>query len=84
MRQNLGAVEEEFRCGAVDCFGRADAVSVVLIAVSIAAIGDLPQLTAHPGVAGAVVAEHVAEVTDNAILCSEISPTDNCVVFFYF
>ena len=84
LRQNLAAVEEEFRGGAVDCLAGADTVSVVLVAVSIAAIGDLPQLPAHPGVAGAVVGEHVAEVTDNAILCSEISATDNCVVFFYF
>ena len=84
LRQNLAAVEEEFRGGAVDRFGRSNAIGVVLIAVGVAAVGDFPQLTAHPGVAGAVVAEHVAEVTDNAILCSEISPTDNCVVFFYF
>ena len=84
LRQNLAAVEEEFRCGAVDCFGRADAVGVVLIAVGVAAVGDFPQLTALPGVGGAVVGEHVAEVTDNAILCGEISATDNCVVFFYF
>ena len=84
LRQNLAAVEEEFRGGAVDCLAGADTVSVVLIAVGIAAVGDFPQLPAHPGVAGAVVGEHVAEVTDNAILCGEISPTDNCVVFFYF
>ena len=84
LRQNLTAVEEEFRGGAVHRFGRSDAVSVVLIAVGVAAVGDFPQLPAHPGVAGAVVGEHVAEVTDNAILCGEISATDNCVVFFYF
>ena len=84
LRQNLAAVEEEFRGGAVHCFGCSDAVSVVLIAVGVAAVGDFPQLPAHPGVAGAVIGEHVAEVTDNAILCGEISPTDNCVVFFYF
>ena len=84
LRQDLTAVEEKFRGGAVDCLAGADTVSVVLVAVSIAAAGDLPQLPAHPGVAGAVVGEHVAEVTDNAILCGEISPTDNCVVFFYF
>ena len=84
MRQNLTAVEEEFRGGAVDRFGRSDTVGVVLIAVGIAAVGDFPQLPAHPGVGGAVVGEHVAEVTDNAILCGEISATDNCVVFFYF
>ena len=84
MRQNLAAVKEEFRGGAIHRLAGADAVSVVLIAVGVAAVGDFPQLPAHPGVAGAVVACHVAEVTDNAILCSEISATDNCVVFFYF
>ena len=84
MRQNLAAIEEEFRGGAVDRFAGADAGGVVFVAVSVAAIGDFPQLPAHPGVAGAVVGEHVAEVTNNAILCSEISATDNCVVFFYF
>ena len=84
LRQNLAAIEEEFRGGAVHRFGRSDAVSVVLIAVGVAAVGDFPQLPAHPGVGGAVVGEHVAEVTDNAILCGEITPTDNCVVFFYF
>ena len=84
LRQNLAAVEEEFRGGAVDCLAGADAVGVVLVAVGVAAVGNFPQLPAHPGVAGAVVGEHVAEVTDNAILCGEISPTDNCVVFFYF
>ena len=84
LRQDLAAVEEKFRGGAIDCLAGADTVSVVLIAVGIAAVGDFPQLTAHPDVAGAVVGEHVAEVTDNAILCSEISATDNCVVFFYF
>ena len=60
MRQNLTAVEEEFRGGAVHRFGRSDAVSVVLIVVGVAAVGDFPQLPAHPGVAGAVVAGHVA------------------------
>ena len=84
LRQNLAAVEEEFRGGTVDCLAGADTVGVVLIAVGVAAVGDFPQLPAHPGVGGAVVACHVAEVTDNAILCSEISATDNCVVFFYF
>ena len=84
LRQNLAAVEEEFRGGAVDRFAGADAVGVVFVAVSVAAIGDFPQLPAHPGVGGAVVGQHVAEVTDNAILCGEISATDNCVVFFYF
>ena len=61
LRQNLAAVEEEFRGGAVDCLAGADTVSVVLVAVGIAAIGDLPQLPAHPGVGGAVVACHVAD-----------------------
>ena len=60
LRQNLAAVEEEFRGGAVDRFAGADAVGVVFVAVSVAAIGDFPQLPAHPGVAGAVVAGHVA------------------------
>ena len=60
MRQDLAAVEEEFRGGAVHRFGRSDAVSVVLIVVGVAAVGDFPQLPAHPGVAGAVVAGHVA------------------------
>ena len=61
LSQDLAAVEEEFRGGAVDCLAGADTVSVVLVAVGIAAIGDLPQLPAHPGVAGAVVAGHVAD-----------------------
>ena len=64
LRQNLAAVEEEFRGGAVDCLAGADTVSVVLVAVGIAAIGDLPQLPAHPGVAGAVVAGHVADAEE--------------------
>ena len=61
MRQNLAAVEEEFRGGAIDCLAGADTVGVVLIAVGVAAVGDFPQLPAHPGVAGAVVGEHVAD-----------------------
>ena len=61
LRQNLAAVEEKFRGGAVDRFAGADAVGVVFVAVSVAAIGDFPQLPAHPGVAGAVVGEHVAD-----------------------
>ena len=61
LRQNLAAVEEEFRGGAVHRFGRSDAISVVLIVVGVAAVGDFPQLPAHPGVAGAVVGEHVAD-----------------------
>ena len=44
LRQDLAAVEEEFRCGAVDRFAGADAVGVVFVAVSVAAIGDFPQL----------------------------------------
>ena len=60
LRQNLGAVEEKLRSGAVHCLAGADTVGVVLIAVGVAAAGDLPQLTAHPGVGGAVVAGHVA------------------------
>ena len=60
LRQDLAAVEEKFRGGAVDRFAGADAVGVVFVAVSVAAIGDFPQLPAHPGVAGAVVGEHVA------------------------
>ena len=60
LRQNLAAVEEKFRGGAIDCLAGADTVGVVLIAVGVAAVGDLPQLPAHPGVGGAVVAGHVA------------------------
>ena len=44
MRQNLGAVEEEFRGGAIDCLAGADAVGVVLIAVGVAAVDDPPKL----------------------------------------
>ena len=61
MRQNLAAVKEEFRGGAIHRLAGADAVSVVLIAVGVAAVGDFPQLPAHPGVAGAVVAGHIAD-----------------------
>ena len=61
LRQDLAAVEEKFRGGAVDRFAGADAVGIVFVAVSVAAIGDFPQLPAHPGVAGAVVGEHVAD-----------------------
>ena len=82
--QDLAAVEEKLRLGAVHCLGRADAVGVVLVAIGVAAVSDFPQLPALPAIGGAVVGEHVAEVTDNAILCGEISPADNCVVFFYF
>ena len=61
LRQDLAAVEEKFRGGAVDRFAGADTVGVVLIAVGVAAVGDFPQLPAHPGVGGAVVACHVAD-----------------------
>ena len=61
LRQDLAAVEEKFRGGAIDRFAGADAVGVVFVAVSVAAIGDFPQLPAHPGVGGAVVGEHVAD-----------------------
>ena len=61
LRQDLAAIEEEFRGGTVDCLAGADAVGVVFVAVSVAAIGDFPQLPAHPGVGGAVVGEHVAD-----------------------
>ena len=78
MRQNLAAVEEEFRGGAVDCLAGADTISVVLIAVGIAAVGDLPQLPAHPGVGGAVVAGHVADgiVADRltVVLRQQVAP----------
>ena len=61
LRQDLAAVEEKFRGGAIDRFAGADAVGVVFVAVSVAAIGDFPQLPAHLGVGGAVVGEHVAD-----------------------
>ena len=61
LRQNLAAVEEKFRGGAVDRLAGTDTVGVVLIAVGIAAVGDFPQLPAHPGVGGAVAACHVAD-----------------------
>ena len=47
LRQNLAAVEEKFRGGAVDCLAGADTISVVLIAVGVAAVGDFPQFPAH-------------------------------------
>ena len=59
--QDLAAVEEKLRLGAVHRLGRADAVSVVLVAIGVAAVGDFPQLPALPGVGGAVVACHVAD-----------------------
>ena len=61
LRQNLAAVEEELRGGTVDCLAGTDTVGIVLIAVGIAAVGDFPQLPAHPGVGGAVAACHVAD-----------------------
>ena len=61
MRQDLATVEEEFRGGAVDCLAGADTISVVLIAIRVAAAGDLRQLPALPAVAGAVVACHVPD-----------------------
>ena len=61
MRQDLAAVEEEFRGGSIHRLAGADAVGVVLIAVGVAAVGDFPHLPAHPGVGGAVVACHVAD-----------------------
>ena len=62
LRQNLAAVEEEFRGGSIHRLAGADAVSVVLIAVGVAAVGDFPQLPAHPGVGGAVVGDGLAVV----------------------
>ena len=59
--QDLAAIEEKLRLRAVHRFGRADAVSVVLIAIGVAAVGDLRQLPALPAVAGAIVAGHVAD-----------------------
>ena len=78
MRQNLAAVEEKFRGGAVDCLAGADTVGVVLIAVGIAAVGDLRQLPTLPAVAGAVVAGHVADgiVADRltVVLRQQVAP----------
>ena len=54
LRQNLAAVEEKTRLGAVHCLGRADAVSVVLVAVGVAAAGDFRQLTPLPAIGGAI------------------------------
>ena len=59
--QDLAAVEEKLRFGAVHRLAGADTVSVVLIAVGVAAVGDFPQLPALPGVGGAVVAGHVPD-----------------------
>ena len=74
----MAAVEEKFRGGAVDCLAGADTVGVVLIAVGIAAAGDLPQLPALPAVGGAVVAGHVADgvMTDRlaVVLRQQVAP----------
>ena len=59
--QDLAAVEEKLRLGAVHCLGRAGAVGIVLVAIGVAAVGDFPQLTPLPAVAGAVVAGHVPD-----------------------
>ena len=76
--QDLAAVEEKLRLGAVHRLGRADAVGVVLVAVGIAAVGDLRQLPALPGVGGAVVACHVPDgvVTDRltVVLRQQVAP----------
>ena len=61
LRQNLAAVEEKFRGGAVDCLAGADTAGIVLVAIGVAAAGDFPQLPALPGVGGAVVAGHVPD-----------------------
>ena len=78
MRQNLAAVEEQFRGGAIHRLGRADAVSVVFVAVGIAAAGDLRQFPALPAIAGAVVAGHVADgiVADRltVVLRQQVAP----------
>ena len=59
--QDLAAVEEKLRLGAVHRLAGADTVSVILIAIRVAAAGDLRQLTPLPAVAGAVVAGHVPD-----------------------
>ena len=59
--QDLAAIEEKLRLGAVHCLGRADAVGVILITIGVAAVGDLRQLPPLPAVAGAIVAGHVAD-----------------------
>ena len=76
--QDLAAVEEKFRLGAVHRLGRADAVGIVLVAIGVAAAGDLRQLPALPAVAGAVVAGHVADgiVADRltVVLRQQVAP----------
>ena len=78
LRQNLAAVEEKLRLGAVHRLGRADAVGIVLVAVGVAAAGNFPQLPALPAVAGAVVAGHVADgvMTDRlaVVLRQQVAP----------
>ena len=78
LSQDLAAVEEKLRFGAVHRLGRADAVGIVLIAIGVAAVGDLRQLPALPAVAGAVVACHVADgvVTDRltVVLRQQVAP----------
>ena len=59
--QDLAAVEEKLRLGAVHRLAGADAVGIVLVAIGVAAVGDFPQLTPLPAVAGAVVAGHVPD-----------------------
>ena len=59
--QDLAAVEEKLRLGAVHRLAGADAVGIVLVAIGVAAAGDFPQLPALPAVAGAVVAGHVPD-----------------------
>ena len=60
LRQDLGTVEEVFSCRAVDGFGRADAVGVILVAIRVAAALDRLELPALPCVGAAVVGRHVA------------------------
>ena len=76
--QDLAAVEEKLRFGAVHRLGRADTVGIVPVAIGVAAAGDLRQLPALPAVAGAVVAGHVADgvVTDRltVVLRQQVAP----------
>ena len=76
--QDLAAIEEKLRLGSVHRLGRADAVGIILIAIGVAAAGDLRQLTPLPAVAGTVVAGHIADgvVTDclTVILRQQVAP----------
>ena len=76
--QDLAAIEEKLRLGSVHRLGRADAVSIVLVAIGVAAAGDLRQLPALPAVAGAVVAGHVPDgvMTDRlaVVLGQQVRP----------